>query len=189
MKTEYAPRRPSADRLMVCALRPVVRRTGSPIGFPPPSSITRKTSRPPRRPDTNSRLRPPGSQAGLVLSDASSVTLTACPPRDGTSQIELGATLPRLVGLPQGWAPKVKAAFPDTNAIHSPSGDHASPWGALIVASRVAEPPSIGRTNTTEFSTYAIRFPSGDQAGCATQLDGADGRTSGRGVPPRAETR
>src|ERR687897_825033 len=102
-------------------------------------------SRFPSRSDTNKRPRELGNHTGLVLRDCASVTRTAVPPLEGTNQTELGATLPRLVELPQGDSPNAKTGFPETNAIHLPSGDHAREWGVGTWESRLARPPPAGR--------------------------------------------
>jgi hypothetical protein len=59
--------------------------------------------------------------------------------------MELGATLPRLMVLPHGFEPKTKAAFPSTNAIHSPSGDHARECAPVEAAILLGAPPSSER--------------------------------------------
>jgi hypothetical protein len=87
-----------------------------------------------------------GSHTGLVLSERASVTCTGAPPLDLTTQMELGAMFPRLVELPQGDSPKAKTGFPETKAIHSPSGDHAREWAAGRPEIRLGGPPSAGRT-------------------------------------------
>src|SRR5690349_21306381 len=87
-------------------------------------------SRLPSRLETNSSPRLPGSQTGPVLSAAASVSCTGAPPAADTSQIELGAMLPRLVRVPSGDSPDANAGFPEVNAIQRPSGDQASEWAA-----------------------------------------------------------
>src|SRR5574341_2197043 len=61
LKTEYARRWPSAERLIACALSPVVSRVGVDAGVPDRLSATRETSRPPARFDTKRSARPRGS--------------------------------------------------------------------------------------------------------------------------------
>src|SRR5437867_6913649 len=97
-------------------------------------------SRLPSRLETKSRLRPSGIQAGLVLSEASSVTRYGRPPAADMTQTELGAMLPIALGA------YTKAALPSTNASREPSGDQANEWGWSKVASRVGTPTSTART-------------------------------------------
>src|SRR6266542_2360818 len=80
---EYASRLPSAERLIECALSPVVSRDGFPAGIPPLVTRTVYTSRAPSRLETKRRRSPSGVQAGLTLRAALSVTGTGTPPAAG----------------------------------------------------------------------------------------------------------
>ena len=73
-----------------------------------------------------------GTQTGLVLSDAESVTSTAVPPLAGATAIALGARLPLV------W----NRGLPCTKAIQRPSDDQAGECGSRACAIAVRPPSS-----------------------------------------------
>src|SRR5690349_13825587 len=96
VNTEYDTARPPGCAETVCALRPVVRRTGSPTSVPVSETSTTNRSRLPSRSETMMSRRGP-SHAGLVLRWLPPATCTAGPPADGRSHTLLGARFPTLM--------------------------------------------------------------------------------------------
>src|SRR6185503_4910295 len=150
VNTEYTMAWPSRWTDAVCALSPVVRRLGEPIGCPLRLSLARNRSRLPSRSETNRRRSAP-SHAGLVFRLSPSATSTASPPLLGMTHTLLGARFPMLMNPTSIWdaaAPYTNPSLPDTAATHRPSGDHASECASVSVPRSRTDPPPTDRAST-----------------------------------------